>query len=179
VREACQLDEEPPRTADDVGLCLMEACTRRRRQELTRRWNDAVGRIGGPPLTPGTSQPEYLLSEHVDGLEAALSWEDGEWRVLRDRLHTAGVRTAEIPTSSELAALADTLRVAALHVREKELVTWSDAVAKYLADGAAQPQASPSGRPSARNLPFARGTSGVVWSMRSDESAAYRGRRPL
>ena len=143
VRQACQVDDEPPRTADDVDLCIIEARTRRRRQELTRRWNDAVGRIGGPPLSPGTSQPEYLLSEHVDGLKAALSWEDGEWRVLRDRLRSAGVRAAEVPTSAELAALADTLRVAALHVREKELASWFDAVAKRLADEAAQPQASP------------------------------------
>ena len=143
VRQACQLDDEPPRTADDVDLCIIEARTRRRRQELTRRWNDTVGRIGGPPLGPGTSYPEYLLSEHVDGLKAALSWEDGEWLALRDRLRAAGVRAAEITTSPELAALADTLRVAALHVREKELVSWLDALAKQLADGAAQPQASP------------------------------------
>ena len=143
VREACQLDDEPPRTADDVDLCIVEARTRRRRQELTRRWNDAVGRVGGPPLSPGTSQPEYLLSEHVDGLKAALSWEDGEWHVLRERLQSAGVRAAAIPTSAELAALANTLRVAALHVREKELAAWLDAGAKHLADGAVQPQASP------------------------------------
>ena len=143
VREACQLDDEPPRTADDVDLCIIEARTRRRRQELTRRWNDAVGRVGGPPLSPGTGQPEYLLSEHVDGLKAALSWEDGEWHVLRERLQSAGVRAAQVPTSAELAALASTLRVAALHVREKELAGWMDAGAKHLADGAVQPQASP------------------------------------
>ena len=127
VRQACQVDDEPPRTADDVDLCIIEARTRRRRQELTRRWNDAVGRIGGPPLSPGTGQPEYLLSEHVDALKAALSWEDGEWRALRDRLQSAGVRAPVIPTSAELAALANTLQVAALHVREKELAAWLDA----------------------------------------------------
>ena len=143
VRQACQLDDEPPSTAGDVELCIIEARTRRRRQELTRRWNDAVGRIGGPPLSPGTSYPEYLLSEHVDGLKAALSWEDGEWRALRDRLQSGGVRAAEMPTSAQLAALADTLRVAALHVREKELAALLDAVVKHLADGAAQSQASP------------------------------------
>ncbi|MGD0700527.1 MAG: AAA domain-containing protein [Trebonia sp.] len=143
VRQACQVDDEPPRTADDVELCIFEACTRRRRQELTRRWNDAVGRIGGPGLSPGTGHPEYLLSEHVDALKAALLWEDGEWRALRERLQSAGVRAPEIPASGELAALAGTLQIAALHVREKELAGWLDSVAKHLADGAAQPQASP------------------------------------
>jgi very-short-patch-repair endonuclease len=143
VRQACQVDDEPPRTADDADLCIIEARTRRRRQELTRRWNDAVGRIDGPPLSPGTGQPEYLLSAHVDALKAALSWEDSEWRALRDRLQLAGVRAPVIPASAELAALANTMRVAALHVREKEIAAWLDAVAKRLADGAAQPHASP------------------------------------
>ena len=143
VRQACQVDDELPRTADDVDLCIIEARARRRRQELTRRWNDAVGRIGGPPLSPGTGHPEYLLSAHVDALKAALSWEDGEWRALLERLRWAGVRAPEIPTSAELAALASTLLVAALHVREKELAGWMDGVAKHLADGAVQSQASP------------------------------------
>jgi hypothetical protein len=44
--------------------------------------------------------------------------------------------------SAALAALADTLGVAALHVTEKELAARMDAVAKHLADGAAQPRAS-------------------------------------
>ena len=75
-------------------------------------------------------------------LRAAFSWENGEWRALRDRLRSAGVRARRGPASAELAALADTLRVAALHVPEKELTARLDAVAKHLADGAAQPQAS-------------------------------------
>ena len=79
VREACQVDEEPPRSAEDAELCIIEARSRRRRYELIRRWNDAVGRIGGPPLDPGTSHPEYLLDQHVRGISAAFAWEDGEW----------------------------------------------------------------------------------------------------
>lgn len=143
VREACQVDDEPPRTADDVEMCIVEARSRRRRQELTRRWNDAVGRISGPPISRGSSYPEYVLSEYLDGLTAAFSWESGEWHALRERLLAAGVRSAEIPQSAELAELADTLRVAALHVREKELAARLDAVAKNLDDGVSQPQASP------------------------------------
>jgi len=142
IRAACLVDGEPPRTAEDMELCLAEARYRRRRQELVRRWNDTVGRVGGPVLVPATDTPEYELAGHVDELRAAFSWEDGAWQVLRDRLHAAGVRADQVPASAALAALAETLRVAALHVTEKELTAQLDAVAKHLADGAAQPRAS-------------------------------------
>ncbi len=142
LREACQVDEEPPRNADDVDLCVMEARSRRRRYELIRRWNDAISRIGGPVLDPATAYPEYELTEHVEGLGGAFGWEEGEWYSLRDRLHASGVRSPSIPASADLAVLAGTLRTAALHVREKELSARLDALRKYLADGMAQPQAS-------------------------------------
>lgn len=142
VRESCQVDEEPPRSAQDMDLCLAEARSRRRRQELIRRWNDTVGRVSGPVIATATDTPEYQLAGHADDLRAAFSWEDGEWESLRDRLHLAGVATEEVPSAVALAALAGTLRVAALHVTEKELTARLNAVAKQLADGAAQPRAS-------------------------------------
>ncbi len=142
IREACLVDEEPPRSADDVDLCIMEARSRRRRYELIRRWNDAVGRVGGPVLAAATVFPEYELTEHVAGLDRAFGWEEGEWYSLRDRLHASGVRSPRVPASGDLASLAGTLRVAALHVREKELSGWLDSLLKYLADGVAQPRAS-------------------------------------
>ena len=142
LREACQVDEEPPRSAEDVDLCIMTARSRRRRYELILRWNDAIGRVGGPVLDPATAYPEYQLTEHVAGLDGAFGWEEGEWYSLRDRLQTSGVRAPHIPASADLAFLAATLRTAALHVREKELSARLDALRKYLADGVAQPQAS-------------------------------------
>jgi AAA domain len=93
-------------------------------------------------LVSATDTPEYELAAHVDDLRAAFSWEDGEWHALRERLHRAGVRADVVTASAALAALADTLRVAALHVTEKELTARLDAVAKHLADGGAQPRAS-------------------------------------
>ncbi|HEY0933172.1 MAG TPA: AAA domain-containing protein, partial [Trebonia sp.] len=92
VREACRVDEEPPRTADDAELCLLEARSRRRRQETVRRWNDTVSRVGGPVLAAPADNPEYELAGPVANLRAASSWEDGEWRTLRGRLVKAGVR---------------------------------------------------------------------------------------
>ncbi|MDX6418889.1 MAG: hypothetical protein QOG28_3509 [Trebonia sp.] len=142
IREACRVDDEPPRTAEDMELCLAEARSRRRRQELTRRWNDTVGRVSGPVLTSVTDTPEYQLAGHTGDLRAAFSWEDGEWEALRERLHAAGVRADEVPASAALTALADTLRVAALHIAEKELTARLDATARQLADGGAQPRAS-------------------------------------
>lgn len=142
ARESCQVDFEPPRTAGEVELCIIEARSRRRRYELIRRWNDAVGRVGGPTLDPATSQPEYLLADYAGSVDDAFSWEDGEWVALRTRLQSAGVRVPLPPASGELAALADTLRTAALHVREKELAARLAAVREYLADGASQPLAS-------------------------------------
>jgi very-short-patch-repair endonuclease len=147
IREACQVDEELPRNADDVDLCIIEARSRRRRYELIRRWNDAISRIGGPVLDPATIYPEYELTDHVEGIDGAFAWEEGEWYYLRDRLHTSGVRTPQIPMSTELAFLAGTLRTAALHVREKELSARLDSLDKYLADSMAQPQASYLWRP--------------------------------
>ena len=139
MREACRVDDEPPRTAEDMELCLAEARSRRRRQELIRRWNDTVGRVSGPVLVSVTDTPEYQLAGHADDLRAAFSWEDGEWEALRERLHAAGVRADEVPASAALTALADALRVAALHITEKELTVRLDATARQLADGAAQP----------------------------------------
>ncbi|HEX6454179.1 MAG TPA: hypothetical protein VF060_32555, partial [Trebonia sp.] len=142
TREACLVDEEPPRTAEDVELCLMEARSRRRRYELIRRWNDAVTRVSGPPLDPAASFPEYELVGHVEGLSAAFRWEEGEWDHLRDRLRAAGIRVQDVPLSRDLTALAETLRVAALHVREKALAGELDAVRESLMDGNAWPDAS-------------------------------------
>ncbi len=142
VREACRVDEEPPRRAEDAELCILEARSRRRRYELGRRWNDAVGRVGGPLLDPGTNHPEYLLSQYMETIGEAFAWEESTWYTLRDRLQTCGVRVPHAATSGALGALADTLRTAALHGRERELTSWLDRVRKYLADGAAQPQAS-------------------------------------
>ena len=44
VKESCLVDEEPPRHADDIELCIIEARSRRRRYELIRRWNDDMSR---------------------------------------------------------------------------------------------------------------------------------------
>jgi very-short-patch-repair endonuclease len=142
VREACTVDEEPPRGPEDAELCVIEARSRRRRYELIRRWNDAVGRISGPLIDPGTSHPEYLLDQYMHGITDAFAWEDGAWEDLRERLRAAGVQAPGQPTSSDLAALAETLRTAALYVTEQELHARLDVVGKYLADGASEPHAS-------------------------------------
>ena len=142
VREACTVDEEPPRSAEDADLCIIEARSRRRRYELIHRWNDAVGRIAGPRIDPSTSDPEYILDQHLRGIGDAFAWEDGAWDALCDRLRASGIRVPEQPTSDSLAAIAGMLRTAALHVTEKELAKRLDALGKYLADGASQPQAN-------------------------------------
>ena len=155
LREGCRVDEEPPRRAEDAELCILEARCRRRRYELIRRWNDAVGRVGGPLLDPSTSHPEYLLNQYIENVGAAFAWEDSTWYTLRDRLQACGVRVPHEATSASLASLADTLRTAALHAREKDLSAWLDRVRRYLADGAAQPQAS------------------VFWTLLADAFTAY------
>jgi len=142
IREACSVDEEPPRGPDDVELCIIEARSRRRRYEIIRRWNDAVGRIGGPQLDPAGGHPEYALDQHMRGVRDALAWEDGVWDGLCDWLRVAGIRVPEQPASASLATIADTLRIAALYVTERQLTAWLDSVRKYLADGASLSQAS-------------------------------------
>ena len=142
IREACTVDEEPPRRAEDAELCIIEARSRRRRYEIIQRWNNAVGRITGPLIDPGTSHPEYLLDQYMGGIGAAFAWEDGAWYALRERLQASGVRVSEQVSSTSLAALADTLRTAALHITEKRLTAGLDMVRKHLADGASHPQAS-------------------------------------
>jgi very-short-patch-repair endonuclease len=142
TREACRVDEEPPRHAEDAELCIMEARSRRRRYELIRRWNDAISRVGGPLVDATVSFPEYELAEWADRLGAAFGWEEGGWDDLRERLRAAGTRVPLIPTSDDLAALAEMLRVAARHVREKELATRLDAVRTILTDGTTQSDSS-------------------------------------
>jgi len=142
IREACLVDEEPPHHAEDVELCIMEARSRRGRYALIRRWNDAVDRVGGPLLDAAAPFPEYELAGHVEGLGAAFRWEEGEWDDLRDRLRAAGIRVPDVPLSRDLVALAETLRVAALHVREKALAGQLDAVRESLAGGNARPDAT-------------------------------------
>jgi very-short-patch-repair endonuclease len=142
VRETCTVDEEPPRCAEDAELCIIEARSRRRRYELIHRWNDAVGRIGGPLIDSAASHPEYVLDQHVRGIGDAFAWEDGAWDGLRDRLRGSGVRVPDHPASGSLTAIADMLRIAAFHVTEKQLAAWLEAGRKHLADGASQPQAS-------------------------------------
>ena len=142
AKDSCRVDFEPPRTAADVDLCLAQASILRLRYELIRRWNDAVGRVSGPLVDPATSHPEYELAGYVDALSDAFSWETGACGTLLARLRSAGVRVPAYPGAAELAALADTLRIAALHLQEKDLRDQVDAVRESLAQGAAQPQAS-------------------------------------
>jgi very-short-patch-repair endonuclease len=142
VRGACSVDEEPPQSAEDADLCIIEARSQRRRYELIQRWNGAVGRIAGPLLDPAATHPEYILNQYMSGLDDAFAWEDGAWDALRDRLRASGARVPEHPASADLAALAGTLRTAALHIREKELTGWLATVHKHLADGASHPRAS-------------------------------------
>ena len=147
VREACAVDEEPPRRAEDAELCIIEARSRRRRHELILGWNGAIGRIGGPLIDPSTTHPEYLLNQYMGGIGAAFAWEDRAWYTLRDRLRACGVRVSEQATSAGLAALAETLRTTALHITEKDLTTRLNIVRKHLADGASHPQACGLWRP--------------------------------
>jgi very-short-patch-repair endonuclease len=142
VREACAVDEEPPRRAEDVELCIIEARSRRRRYELIRGWNDAVSRISGPQIDQGASHPEYLLHQYMGGIGAAFAWEDRARYALRDRLRASGVRVPEQVTSATLTALAGTLKTAALHITEKDLTARLDMIRRHLTDGASRPQAS-------------------------------------
>src|ERR1700734_4083524 len=64
------------------------------------------------------------------------------WYALRDLLQACGVRVPHETTSASLAVLADTLRTAALYVREKVLTAKLDRVRRDLTEGAAQPRAS-------------------------------------
>ena len=56
---------------------------------MVRRWNDAIGTVGGPVLTIGIAYPEYELAGHVDGLSGAFGWEGGDWQALSARLSAA------------------------------------------------------------------------------------------
>jgi very-short-patch-repair endonuclease len=142
VREACAVDEEPPRRAEDAELCIIEARSRRRRYELIRGWNGAADRIAGPLIDPSTGHPEYLVHQYMESIGTAFAWEDRAWYALRDRLRASGVRVPEHVTSADLSALAGMLRTAALHIRGKDLTSWLDMVRNYLADSASRPQAS-------------------------------------
>jgi very-short-patch-repair endonuclease len=141
VREGCRVDGEPPRTAADVELCLTEAQSRRRRYELVNRWNDAVGRIGGPTVTADEPTPEYALDRHVASVAAALEWENGACDALQDRLTAAGFRAPEHPSSGSLRALAAAVRVAGDHFRAEELADWLAAVRNTLERGCHVPNA--------------------------------------
>ena len=142
LRHECRVDEEPPRSATDVELCIIEARSRRRSYELVNRWNDAVGRVRGPLLDHEAASPEFILHAHVGSVVEAFDWEDGGWAALRKRLVAAGVRMPEKPSAVGLLATAEMLRVAALHFRERDLTYRLDQVRKFVADGASDPRAS-------------------------------------
>ena len=91
VREACTVDEEPPRSAEDAELCIIEARSRRRRYELIRRWTTPLPVSVGRGSTRAACHPEYVLDQHMRGLGDAFAWEDGAWEAIRDRLRAAGV----------------------------------------------------------------------------------------
>src|SRR5262249_51045290 len=121
--ETWRVDEEPPRHAEDAELCIMEARSRRRRYELTRRWNDAIGRVGGPLVDSAAPFPEYELAEGVNRLGGAFGWEEGGWDDLRERLRAAGTRGPAVPPSGDLAGLAGRVRVGAIPRRGEGLAS--------------------------------------------------------
>jgi very-short-patch-repair endonuclease len=143
LRETCTVDEELPRTADDVELCITEARIRRRRYELVVRWNDEVARVGGPTIAADDTHPEFVLDRSVAAVADALDWEHDAWPRLREVLGNAGARTPERPSASDLRSIASTLRTAALRFRHQELDAYLRDLADALRRGAAQPDASP------------------------------------
>src|SRR5260370_19394143 len=139
VSEACTVDEEQPRKAEDAELCIIEARSQRRRYELIRGWNGAVGRIAGPLIDPGMSHPEYLLNQYMGSIGAASAWEDRAWYALRDRLRACGVLVSEQATSPGLTALADPLSKAWLHIPGIDFTSLVNLVRKPLAARESRP----------------------------------------
>lgn len=142
LREELRVDEEEPRTAADVELCITEARSRRRRYELVNRWNTEVGRIEGPLIEDAAAHPEYELESLTRSIDDALAWEDGSWSDLCEQLVANGITVPGHPSAEELAATAATLRVASNHFRRRELEEQLRLVRRLLVEGAADNNAS-------------------------------------
>lgn len=140
VRDGCTVDQELPRTSADVDLCITQAKSLRRRYELANRWNDAVGRLGGPQLTADDTSVEYALDGHVSALADALDWEDGSWDSIREQLVSAGVRTGQEPASAGLHATAAALDVTADHFREQAVAAQLSDVREAVVSGSQHPE---------------------------------------
>ncbi|GIU88473.1 MAG: hypothetical protein KatS3mg009_2988 [Acidimicrobiia bacterium] len=143
LRRSCTVNGEELRISTDVELCVTEARLRRQRYHMLRRWNDEVGRVGGPTVETNQDHPEIAISRYLQTLASALDWEQEAWPQLRDRLRTAGFRVGDRTNAAELKALAATLHDAALRFRQREIEAEFARHREWLTRGSAAPEASP------------------------------------
>lgn len=142
VRESSTVDEEPPRSAEDVDLLLVSARMARRRFEIVQRWNSETARLGGPIIPTDLAYPEDELDVQVSTIDGAILWENQRWAQLSERITEAGLTVEQRPTSQYLRQLAEIVDVATDRFVEQDLEAWLAQVCGYLDDQAARPDAS-------------------------------------
>jgi very-short-patch-repair endonuclease len=140
--QSCAVDQEAPSTAADASLLLAAARAARRRWELVQRWNQEVGRVGGPPLDLAAAYPEDVLDRALSDVESALTWEFETWPRLWERLNDAGLAPPTRVSQRSLEAIATQVRGAADRFEEGDLADWLDRLTSYVKSGAAHPEAS-------------------------------------
>lgn len=140
--QSCTVDQEAPSTAADVSLLLATARAARRRWELVQRWNQEVGRVGGPPLDLAAAYPEDVLDRALGEIESALTWEFETWPRLWERLNDAGLAPPTRVSLLSLEAIATQVRGATDRFEERDLADWLGGLTSYVKSGAAHPDAS-------------------------------------
>lgn len=90
VIEQCRVNGSAPHSAEDIDVLLRYVETSEARERLITKWNNSVRDVEGPQLATATPRFLQTLEEHLEAVEASLSWKTAHLQPLVDA--TAGVR---------------------------------------------------------------------------------------
>ena len=138
--DACRVDGMVPATAEAIALCQQQAHLTQLRWELRTRWINQVGPFRGPDIDPG--RPEDGVGVLHDQLAGVLDTPN-RWAYLVGELTSVGIHPQARYSSATIARLLTVAGLAATRGHERAATARLDDLARYLADGGRQQQASP------------------------------------
>jgi very-short-patch-repair endonuclease len=139
---ATGIDDERPRTVEDVDRIAAHVRLRRLRETLAGLWADEFVVALSAPVPPDVSAVETWIDERTQQIGAALAWETTTWPRLRDRIAYVLAVPAR-PAPAALRELAGALAGLRARHRQQALKTELARFGEWLSSARARPGASP------------------------------------
>lgn len=137
----CQVDEEAPRTVEDIDIVIAHVSRYQLRAQLAGRWHDWTQWLD-IPIADQQGSPEMWAGGLIDQARVAVSWDSQEWPSLYEGLRHVLPQLEPRADSGTLSTAAALLQRSALVFEHDQLISKQQTFETYLQQGTAQPDAS-------------------------------------